>query len=151
MTQSEDTRAVPLEACGLFAGLLAAQRATLTAHLHKRQLAAGERLFAEGEPGLALYLLTEGAISIVEGRRGQRFATMSPGMCFGETALLDGGGRTADAVADVASVVYELSKASLHELQEAECALAAQLYRNLSRHLSQRLRSASSAWRRANS
>jgi CRP-like cAMP-binding protein len=70
-------------------------------------------------------------------------------MCFGETALLDGGGRTADAVADVPSIVHELTKASLTELQRSEPELAARLYFNLAQHLSERLRSASAAWRRA--
>jgi anti-anti-sigma regulatory factor len=142
-------RRVAVADCRLLEGLNAAQLAVLTRHLRARQLAAGERLFAEGAPGRALYLLTEGAISVIDARRGQRFATLTPGMCFGETALLDGGGRTAEALADVASVVHELSKASLGELQRTEPELAAQLYWNLARHLSERLRSASAAWRRA--
>jgi anti-anti-sigma regulatory factor len=140
--------AVALADCRVLAGLSAAQLATLSRHLHERRLAAGERLFGEGEPGLSLYVLTEGSISVVDPRRGQRFATLSPGMCFGETALLDGGGRSADAVADVASVVHELTKDALGQLQRSEPELAAQLYWNLAQHLSERLRAASSAWRR---
>ena len=140
--------AVSLADCRVCAGLSAAQLAVLARHLHERTLAPGEQLFAEGEPGLSLYVLTEGSISIVDARRGQRFATLSPGMCFGEAALLDGGGRTAAAVADVATVVHELTKVSLAELQRDESELAAQLYWNLARHLSERLRAASSAWRR---
>jgi CRP-like cAMP-binding protein/anti-anti-sigma regulatory factor len=139
---------VPLSECRLFSGLDPAQLETLAPHLHERRLAAGERLFAEGSPGSALYLLTEGSISMVDAQRGQRFATMSPGMCFGETALLDGGGRTADAMADVASVVHELTRSSLAELQQLAPELAALIYWNLSQHLSERLRAAASAWRR---
>ena len=141
-------RAVALADCRVLAGLDSMQLATLSRHLRERRLAAGVRLFGEGEPGLSLYVLTEGSISVVDPRRGQRFATLSPGMCFGETALLDGGGRSADAVADVASVVHELTKDALGPLQRDEPELAAQLYWNLAQHLSERLRAASSAWRR---
>ena len=143
------SRRVELAACHLLDGLSAAQFATLAPHLHERRLGAGERLFAQGAPGRALYVITEGAISVVEQTRGQRFATLSPGMCLGETAVLDGGGRTADAVAEVPSVVHELSKASFDALQRSDPEIAAQLYRNLSRHLSQRLRAASTGWRKA--
>src|SRR5205085_1519315 len=78
-----------------------------------------------------------------------RFVSFSPGMIFGETAALDGGGRTADAVADIDSTVYALGAADLAQLEAADPAVAAQLYRNLARHLSQRLRDAAAAWRRA--
>jgi SulP family sulfate permease len=71
-------------------------------------------------------------------------------MSFGETAVLDGGGRTADAVADVdGTVVHELPAAQLRILRFGDPDLAAQLYRNLALHLSERLRGAAAAWRRA--
>ena len=46
-------------------------------------------------------------------------------MCFGETALLDGGGCTADAVADVDSVVHGMSAVAFDTLQQQEPALCA--------------------------
>ena len=46
------------------------------------------------------YILSAGSVSVLDRERGQRFVSFSPGMSFGETAVLDGGGRTADAVAD---------------------------------------------------
>ena len=70
-------------------------------------------------------------------------------MCFGETALLDGGGCTADAVANVDSVVHGMSAAGFETLQQQEPALCARIYRNLARHLSPRLRAAADGWRRA--
>ena len=141
--------AVPLASCRLFEGLDAGQQAVLGARLHERRLVAGERLFAQGQAGAALYLLTAGSISVVDGARQQRFASFAPGMCFGETAVLDRGGRTADAVADLPSVVYALSAADLDALQHDEPALAARVYRNLAQHLSERLRAAAAGWRRA--
>jgi CRP-like cAMP-binding protein len=137
------------EQCGLFAGLDTTQCQRLRAVLRPRQLAAGERLFVQGDAGDALYLLSRGSISVVDRNGAQRFVSFSPGMCFGETAVLDGGGRTADAVADVDSAVYALPAAALASMRQADPAVAAQVYYNIAQHLSERLRAAAAAWRRA--
>jgi SulP family sulfate permease len=135
--------------CDLLAGLDAAQAAQLLALMPSRALHEGERLFAEGEPGDAIYLLTAGSISIVDTARTQRYLSLSPGMCFGETAVLDGQGRTAAAVADIASTVHRLAAHDLEALQRLHPEIAAQVHLNLARHLSRRLRSAAAAWQRA--
>jgi SulP family sulfate permease len=137
------------EQCELFDGLAPAQAERLRACLHPRELAAGERVFAQGDVGDAVYLLGRGSVSVVDLERGQRFVSFSPGMCFGETAVLDGGGRTADAIADTASTAYRLPATALATLDREEPAIAAHLYRNLAKHLSGRLRGAAAAWRRA--
>ena len=152
--QQIDGLAVALADCALLEGFSAAQFARLQPLLRERRLATGEHLFRESDPGDALYIVTAGSISVVgaaaaDGSGQQRFVSFSPGMTLGETALLDGGGRTADGVADVDSTVFELSRAALQDLQASAPELTAQLYRNLARHLSERLRSAASAWRRA--
>ena len=71
--------------------------------LHERRPLAGEALFRQGDPADGLFVLSQGSISIV-GRSGtvsQRFLSMSPGMMVGEAAMIDGQGRSADAVADM--------------------------------------------------
>lgn len=141
--------AVPLAQNALLAGLPEADLAALSTRLVPRRLEAGERLFGEGDAGDAIYLLTEGSVSALDRGRGQRFVSFSPGMCFGETAVLDGRGRTADARADEASTVFELPAALLQELQRDRPAVAALVYRNLAMHLSERLRGAAAAWRLA--
>ena len=140
---------VPMTETTLFQGLDGAQCHQVLALLHARHLAAGELLFHEGEPGDALYVLTEGSISIVAAGTlpGQRFVSFSPGMMFGETAMLDGRGRTAAAVADTAAVVHALSKRAFEDLSAANPALGQRLLLNIAVHLAERLRSASTAWR----
>jgi anti-anti-sigma regulatory factor len=137
---------MPLAQTHLFDGLDARQAQVLGAHMVERHLAAGERLFAQGDPGDHLYVLTAGSISVVDGQRGHRYVSFSPGMFFGEIALLDRGGRTADAVADVASAVYALPAEAFAQLQREEPGVAAQVYRNLATNLSHRLRIAGAAW-----
>lgn len=141
--------AVPLPQVQLFEGLPGEAVARVAALMAQRQLAAGERLFSQGERGDALYVLTEGSISLRDRVRGQRFFSVSPGMCFGETAVLDGGGRTADAVADEPSTVWRLGREDYLALCQQAPAVAAPLTLNLARHLSQRLREAAAGWRRA--
>jgi CRP-like cAMP-binding protein len=144
---------VDLADCTLLHGLDERQRERVRSRLTERRLAAGEYLFREGEPGDRLYVLTEGSVSVVGGRDAvdtlrQRFVSFSPGMTLGETAMLDGGGRTADGRADTPATVYELPQDALLALQHEDPALAARLYRNLATHLSQRLRNAAANWRR---
>ncbi len=134
---------------GLFEGLTAEQAGRMLTRMGERELAAGERLFSQGEPGDALYLLESGSVSMVDRERSQRFVSFSAGMCFGETAVLDPQGRTADALADEASRLRVLPAAELQQLGRQDPAIAATLYRNLARHLSERLRAAAAAWRRA--
>jgi glutaminase len=117
--------------------------------MQPRDVAAGECVFAQGDAADALYLLSRGSISVIDRARAQRFISFSPGMCFGELAVLDGGGRSADAVADMDSTVYALPAAALAAMHRADPAIAAQVYRNLAQHLSERLRTASAAWRQA--
>jgi CRP-like cAMP-binding protein len=90
-------------------------------------------------------VLTEGSMSIVqrdaEGRVAQRFVSFSPGMMFGEVAVLDGSGRSADAAADSDAVVYALPIGGLEELERTAPHVVVRLYRNIASHLSARLRS----------
>ena len=94
----------PVETLPLFADLTADEAAALGRRLERHTLAAGEVLFREGEPGDRLYVLAQGSISIVarglDGAPDRRLASYGPGVMFGEAAMLDGGGRSASAIAD---------------------------------------------------
>jgi glutaminase len=95
-------------------------------------------------------VLTEGSISLFSAPRPtghlHRYLSVSPGMMFGETAMLDGGGRTASAVADTASVVHALMGKDLDMIEREDPRLASNLHHNIAVHLAQRLRSAAAAW-----
>ena len=72
-------------------------------------------------------------------------------MMLGETAMLDGGGRSGDAVAVGDTEVHSLDDQTLMRLREQDPLLYALVYRNVALHLSQRLRAAASAWRASTS
>lgn len=141
---------VALEDCLLLQGLDAAERAQVAARMPAQRLQPGEMLFHEGDAADRLYVLVAGSLSVVSAPRAgvgqQRFLSLSPGMMLGETAMLDGQGRSAAAVADGEAVVHVLTRADLEALHDTQPALASRLHRNIALHLSQRLRSAAAAW-----
>ncbi len=140
--------AVAARAGALFEGLGPAERRRLAALLHTRTLRRGEPVFAAGDPADTLFLLTRGSVSVMAAA-GTRYVSFSAGTMFGELALLDGGLRSADALADDEVELQALDRAALDRLQLEEPALAARIYRNIAAHLAQRLRRASAAWQEA--
>lgn len=67
-----------------------------------RRFAAGDTVFVKGDPGTSMMAVLEGRIrisSISEEGREVMLAVFGPGDVFGEIAMIDGGERTADAVA----------------------------------------------------
>ncbi|CAN5409927.1 hypothetical protein BH09PSE6_BH09PSE6_09170 [soil metagenome] len=146
---SLDSTQARVEDSALMRDLTRAQRELLAASMQEVVLGAGDRLFAEGDPGDRLFVLTEGSITVSSAAGGQRYVSFSPGMIFGETAMLDGRGRTADAHADVRSRVRALTRDQLTALTASDPMLAQRLMVNVARHLSERLRDAASGWRNA--
>jgi len=149
-TESE----LPLAACSLVRGLTPRELRVVTAAMQRRELHAGEVVFRQGDEAEALYVVTRGSVSavvIVRGpvQRTQRFASLGPGTMFGEMALLDQAGRSADAVADRDACLLVLSREGLDRLLREQPELAAKLYRNIAAHLGERLRVASIAWQAA--
>jgi MFS superfamily sulfate permease-like transporter/CRP-like cAMP-binding protein len=147
-----DTAIAPQHS-SLFVGLDAAQCAAVLAHMRPRRLAKGEALFKEGDPADGLFVLTRGSITVEAGsgpaHRRQRFVSFSAGLMLGETAMLDGGGRSAGATADAQAELYQLTQQGLDAIGREQPALASQLYRNIAIHLSGRLRRATSLRRHA--
>ncbi len=78
------------------------ERKALAEVLEEASFGAGEVLFKFGAPGDALYLIRKGRVELsVQDTTGAKvvLAVAEPGDFFGELSLLDGGPRTADAVA----------------------------------------------------
>jgi CRP-like cAMP-binding protein len=89
-----------LAECPLFRGLTPDERSGLVARAHLRKVAAGETIFLMDSPGDSMMAILEGSVRIsVPSPDGKEIvlALLYPGEVFGEIALLDGKGRTADA------------------------------------------------------
>ncbi|AHF92076.1 Crp/Fnr family transcriptional regulator [Opitutaceae bacterium TAV5] len=69
----------------------------------------GETILREGEPGNRFYMVATGAVRI--SRKGETFATLHAGGCFGEGALLSASARrAATAVADGNTRLFSLDR-----------------------------------------
>ena len=110
------------------------------------QYGAGDKIIREGDTADSLYLLAAGRVSIClsieNSARRQRLSTISPGLAFGELALLDGGTRSADVIADEPTRCYVLPIAELQVLGKNHPAIEKKLIFNIARELSVRLRRA---------
>jgi len=96
----------------LFSLLDEQERATLAERLDTVTFAGGASVFERGDPGDSLYVVRSGEIEIFfKNDTGERIVleTARTGDFFGEISLLDGGARTASAVAtkDVEAVVVD--------------------------------------------
>jgi CRP-like cAMP-binding protein len=105
----------------LFGSLEEADRRAVAQEMREQSFDAGQAIFARGDPGRDIFLVTSGRVRLSiltsEGRE-LSFAHAEPGNIFGEIAVLDGGLRTADATAVTKVTALTLSKPSLVRLIE---------------------------------
>jgi CRP/FNR family cyclic AMP-dependent transcriptional regulator len=91
-----------LAATPLFKRIPADQLSGIISRCTSRTMRAGDTLFRRGDPGTTMVLIITGQIRIVlpgPGGREQVLRVLQPGEVVGELSLLDGRGRSADAVA----------------------------------------------------
>jgi len=88
-----------------------------TPKLKEVAFARGQRIFQEGEPGDATYIVAAGQVDIVKrGEDGQEYPVvhLKPGNMFGELALVLRRPRAASAVAVTDCVCFELDREALN-------------------------------------
>ena len=128
----------PLRQITIFAGLEHQELDRLFAKLIRRTFQKGEIIFHQDDPGDRLYFVVEGlvTISIVsqDGREND-IALMNPGDCFGEMSVLDGGSRSATAVASEATETMTLSREDFLSFLQEHTSMAVQIIKLLVRRL----------------
>ena len=131
----------------LFRGVDGAAVKALEAAAKPLVFNAGQTIVREGDPARLFFVLTSGTASVLlnvvdtgAGSHKVRVASIGPGMSFGEMALLDGGVRSADVVADERVVCYGFSVEELIELGRTHPQILIVLFGNMARDLSERLR-----------
>ncbi len=115
-------------------------RKTLIRQTYKK----GEAVFREGDTGKDLYLLTRGSVTVKirlkESNRLKRLFTFTPGVTFGEVALLDGKPRSADVWAEEDAEVYRLSFDDFNALRKEKPEIVIKLLLNIAKEFSRNLR-----------
>ena len=84
----------------IFSHLTPKEIAPLVSKLRRRTFERGEVIFHQEDPGDRLHFVAEGMVKIsIVSRDGREndIALLSPGDCFGEMSVLDGGFRSATA------------------------------------------------------
>ncbi len=95
------------------------ERTTLSELMTEESFTAGQKIFNVGDLGDSLYIVRRGRVQVcVEDDLGESIVTgeSEPGDVFGEISMLDGGPRTATAIAVEASEVFRLDRENLQEL-----------------------------------
>lgn len=108
-----------LRRCPLFASFAEDELAELAADAQTIHPATEEMVCREGEAGDSIFLVVSGSVRIThttEKGLDQAITLLGPGACLGEMALLDGGSRSATAIAARPSTLLRVDRESLERL-----------------------------------
>ena len=107
--------------------------------LHRREYVAGESIFVQGEPGLGMYIIAKGVVSIQTEPSGRELVELNDGDFFGEIALLNEVIRSATARAKTDCLLLSLFQPDLLGLLERNPRLGVKILLSLSRLVGIRL------------
>ena len=102
----------PLEKFDILSGLSPEDIEYLESKMKRMEFSSGMKLVSEGSISNGMFFLVSGRVTIsrlLEGRM-LRYASLRPGVTFGEIGLLTEGARTADVIADTSVTCHYLSR-----------------------------------------
>jgi CRP-like cAMP-binding protein len=127
-----------LARAGLFQGVERSAVTALTRQLRPVDFPRGHVIFAEGEPGDRLYIITSGKVKIGRGYPGGRenlLAIMGPSDMFGELSIFDPGPRTSSATTITEVRAVSMDRDALRAWISDRPEIAERLLRVLARRL----------------
>lgn len=112
--------------------------------IEARHVAGGEYVFRQGDAGDEIFFVRAGSvrISLALATGTLHVASFGRGDYFGEITFLDGGQRTADAMAEGHAELYVLSRKAFDEVAKAHPRLGQSFFADLARSMALRLRQA---------
>ena len=131
-------RSIPLRNVPLFAGLDDAAIEKLCHFLQIEQFNAPRQLFRTGDPGEAMYVIVSGRVRItVTDADGREviLAALGPGDFFGEMAMLDGHGRSADASVVESGELAVLTRENFFAFIRSDTAIAVRMLSTVTHRL----------------
>jgi CRP/FNR family transcriptional regulator, cyclic AMP receptor protein len=126
-----------------FANLAPRELKEVATIVHKREYRTGEPVFYQGDPGLGMYIVQDGEVSItILGKDGNdsELAVLTDGDFFGELALLDESPRSANAICKTDCTLIGFFRPDLFELIEKKTSLGIKIVLKLAEIVAQRLR-----------
>jgi CRP-like cAMP-binding protein len=132
-----------LRATELFAKLTAEELDSVARCVAERDVAPGEVLIREDQPGQSLFLLRHGKVAVEKTLAGRtiRLAELGPGAVFGEMSLIDNFPTSASVVAVEPCSLLLIGRLDLNVLLNWDTVLAAKMWRSFTEMLCYRLRS----------
>jgi CRP-like cAMP-binding protein len=118
-TDTQRSEIAFLASVPLFDGIPETELAELAQILRRRELAAGEVLWRQGQEAVGMMLVVDGRVSLSLGLPGERtveFSTVGRGEVLGEVPLVDGGTHSATARAIEPASLLLLSRADFAAL-----------------------------------
>ena len=115
-------RLVILGKIPLFEGLSTEQLLAVSETAEDISFRSGEEVFRKGEVGQHLFVLVTGEVKVLSG--DLHLATLGPGECFGELALLDNSTRTATIRAQGPITCLKLARTDFEDLLDVSPDLA---------------------------
>ena len=133
MSEQTLKRLFALEGVEIFAQSDVDDLAAVAAVAKEQRFRQGERIYAEGDPGDALYVVVQGA---AEARRdGELVLTMREKESFGETSLFDGAPRINEVVAIAPTRTLVIDRRDFLDLIGDRPELLTGMFRVLSRQM----------------
>lgn len=140
-----DTTRFALSQIDLFGGLSKDDLRQLESVVNSFHFDAGDTVMRYGDDANAFFVVARGTASILvpigNGKR-RRVASVGPGSSVGEMALIEGGKRTADVVADDKMICYGFSVDRIRALSQTHPGILTTILENLVVGLTDRLRQA---------
>ena len=143
-TKHED-KTYSLEKFSTLSGFTAPELDAIARLLKHRAYKAGDTIIQAGAPAGEMFLLARGRVSVMvalDAGAKRRLATFSPGMTFGEMAMIDRQPRSAMIVADTDVECELLTLEDFDRLSEAQPVIKIKILQNLCLDLCAKLRKA---------
>ena len=122
-----------LKSIDLFRALPSEELAQIAEIAEEQPLAAGDQVFAQGEPGDALYLIVEGKVKVHQGNK--ELVRLGERDVFGEMAVLDSEPRSASVTAVEDTVLLKIGRDDFRDILGERPEIAMGVMKVLTRRL----------------
>lgn len=133
MSEATVKRMFALEAVEIFTQSDVDDIAAVAGVARERSFRRGERIYSEGDPGDALYVILHGAVDARRG--GEHVLTLREKEAFGEVSLLDGSPRPTDIIAAEDTEVLVIDRRDFLDLVADRPELLKGVFRAVSQQL----------------